>query len=80
MPVRKKPTPNKKIKKAEDKEWRKWYDGLDEKEHEAKLKQLGLEGDEIDEWEDLQEKGITLEDLETAVITDDKTEKKPKKK
>ena len=80
MPVKKKTTHSKKIEKPEDKEWRKWYEGLDENEHEARLKQLGLEGDEINEWEDMQEKGVTLEDLETATTAEDKPEKKTKKK
>lgn len=80
MPVKKKNTHSKKIEKSEDKEWRKWYEGLDEKEHEAKLKQLGLADDEIEEWENLQEKGVTLEDLEAATTTDDKPQKKTKKK
>ena len=79
MPVKKKPIISKKIEKSEDKEWRKWYEGLDDKEHEAKLKQLGLEEDEIDEWEDMQEKGVTLEELEKAT-TSGNPEKKTKKK
>lgn len=80
LPVRKKTTHSKKTKKSEDKERCKWYEGLDKKEHEAKLKQLGLADDEIEEWENMQEKGVTLEDLEAATTTDDKPTKKTKKK
>jgi hypothetical protein len=40
-----------KIEKPEDKEWRKWYDTLDNKEHEKKLAMLGLDKEDIDEWE-----------------------------
>jgi len=84
MPVRKKPVLGKKIEKAEDKEWQKWYEELDEKEHAARLKQLGLEDDEIDEWEDMQEKGVTLDDLEAATVAEEEplseSIKKSKKK
>ena len=80
MPIKKKSASSKKIEKSEDKEWQKWYQELDNKEHEAKLKQLGLADDEIDEWQDMQKKGITLEELEAATVAEDKPEKKPKKK
>ncbi|MFH1240673.1 MAG: hypothetical protein V1672_05705 [Candidatus Diapherotrites archaeon] len=80
MPIRKKPTPRKKTEKTEDKDWQKWYAELDKKEHEIRLKQLGLEDDEIDEWEEMQEKGVTLDDLEVATTAKEEPEKKPKKK
>ena len=80
MPIKKKTTSNKSIEKPEDKEWQKWYKELDGKEHEAKLKQLGLADDEIDEWEEMQAKGITLKDLEEATTAVDEPEKKTKKK
>jgi len=84
MPIKKKPKIGKTVEKPEDKEWQKWYAELDNKEHESKLKQLGLADDEIDEWEDMQKKGVTLEDLESATTADDepiiKSAKKIKKK
>lgn len=44
-----KPSPAGKIKKAGDKEWNDWYDGLDIKEHEKHFAQLGLDKDDIEE-------------------------------
>ncbi len=51
MPLRTRAKPEGKIEKAEDKEWRQWYDGLGNKEHEKKLAMLGLDKDDIEEWE-----------------------------
>ena len=39
------------IEKPEDREWKKWYDTLDIKEHEKKLAMLGLDKEDIKEWE-----------------------------
>lgn len=40
-----------KIEKPEDREWNRWFNGLDNKEHERKLAMLGLDKEDIDEWE-----------------------------
>ncbi|MBN1941388.1 MAG: hypothetical protein JW772_04370 [Candidatus Diapherotrites archaeon] len=54
-----------KIEKPEDKDWLDWYNKLDNKEHEKKLAQLGLEKEEIEEWE----QHSVLGDLEVAAET-----------
>jgi len=55
MPRRKPgPKPEGKIEKAEDKIWHEWFDKLDVKEHEQKLKQLGLDKEDIEEWEEAE--------------------------
>ena len=42
--------------KMEDKEWHKWFDALDKKEHENYLRKLGLDDEDIDDWnEDIDE-------------------------
>ncbi len=46
-----KPKADAKIDKPEDHEWKKWYQGLSEKEHESYLAKLGLDNDDIKEWE-----------------------------
>lgn len=40
-----------KIEKAEDKDWQDWYKTLDNKEHESRLAKLGLDKEDIEEWE-----------------------------
>ena len=52
MQRRVKPVPNGKIEKPEDKAWKEWYDKLDPKEHEEYLSKLGLEKEDIEEWEE----------------------------
>jgi hypothetical protein len=46
--------PEGKIEKPEDKVWLDWYNKLDAKEHEEKLSQLGLDQDDIQEWEEVE--------------------------
>lgn len=46
--------PEGKIEKPEDKAWAEWYNGLDAKEHEAYLSKLGLDKDDIEEWEEAE--------------------------
>ena len=46
-----KPKREGKIEKAEDKAWREWYEKLDKKEHEKMLAQLGLDREDINDWE-----------------------------
>lgn len=49
-----KPLPAEKIEKPGDKEWNKWYKSLDAKEHEKHLTQLGLDKEDIEEWEEIE--------------------------
>ena len=79
--MKKKKTPTRKIEKLADKDWKEWYAGLDEKEHELKLKQLGLDKDDVEAWEEMRKTGISLDDLEKATSDDFKEPNaKPKKK
>jgi hypothetical protein len=48
----KKPPEGKRIEKTEDKAWSQWFKGLSEKDHEGYLAKLGLDKEEIDEWEE----------------------------
>jgi len=50
----KKPPEGVKIEKPEDTAWKEWYEGLDVKEHEKHLSQLGLDKDDIEEWEEME--------------------------
>lgn len=52
--LRKKPVPDSKIEKPEDKAWKDWYDKLSPEEHEKALAQLGLDKEEIEEWEETE--------------------------
>jgi hypothetical protein len=54
MPRRTKPKPEGKIEKPEDKSWKEWYNSLDVKEHENYLSKLGLDKDDIEEWEEAE--------------------------
>jgi len=56
MPRRIGPKPEGKIEKPEDKAWQDWYGKLEAKDHEEYLAKLGLEKEEIEEWE--QAEGI----------------------
>ncbi len=51
MPLRTRMRSEGKIEKPEDREWKKWYETLDTKEHEKKLALLGLGKEDIEEWE-----------------------------
>jgi hypothetical protein len=42
------------LDKPGDKAWADWYDKLDVKEHEKYLAQLGLDKEDIDEWEEAE--------------------------
>lgn len=63
MRNRRLPAENKKIEKSEDKEWRKWYETLGNKDHESMLKQLGLDEEDISDWERMKKTGKSLEEL-----------------
>ena len=78
MPLRTKTRPDGKIEKAEDREWKKWYETLDTKEHEKKLAMLGLDKEDIEEWENHS----VFQDIEqeTGAANDGATEIKKKKK
>lgn len=81
MQKRVKPVPDGKIEKPEDKSWKDWYEKLDPKEHEEYLAKLGLEKEEIDEWEHHS----VLQSLEQeagpeGIAPQPEPAKKPKKK
>lgn len=40
--------------KSEDKAWNDWYEKLDVAEHEKYLAQLGLDKEDIEEWEEAE--------------------------
>ena len=44
-------TPDGRIEKPEDKDWQQWYSKLSNKEHNEYLAKLGLDGDDIKDWE-----------------------------
>jgi len=50
--TRRKPTPSGKIEKPEDKFWKEEFDAMGVEEHEKALHQLGLDDEDIEEWED----------------------------
>jgi hypothetical protein len=52
MRARQKPGEGSRIEKPEDREWCEWYNKLDVKEHEKMLAQLGLDKEDIEEWEE----------------------------
>ncbi|MCX6798584.1 MAG: hypothetical protein NTW59_00630 [Candidatus Diapherotrites archaeon] len=54
MVRRARPTPDGKIEKAEDKAWQEWFKKLDAKGHEEYLSKLGLDKEEIGEWEEAE--------------------------
>ncbi len=76
--TKKKPVPEGKIEKSEDKVWQDWYNKLDAKEHEKHLAQLGLDDEDIQEWEEAEgfKKPTSLTDPDAP---EPKTEGKKKK-
>lgn len=54
MPRRIKSSAVGRIEKPEDKSWQEWYNGLDVKQHENYLSKLGLDREEINEWEEAE--------------------------
>ena len=44
--------PEGRIEKPEDKAWKEWFDKLSIKEHESYLAKLGLDEEDIKEWEE----------------------------
>ncbi|MBN2067129.1 MAG: hypothetical protein JW744_01535 [Candidatus Diapherotrites archaeon] len=46
--------PSKAIHNPADKAWNEWFDKLDAKEHEKYLSQLGLDTEDIEEWEEAE--------------------------
>ncbi len=38
--------------KAEDKVWKQWFQGLSLEEHDRKLKELGLDDEDVEEFND----------------------------
>jgi len=72
--------PEGKLEKAGDKEWNKWYEGLDAKEHEKHLAQLGLDKDDIEDWEEgegFKEPSKETKELLAKELSEDPDSKKP---
>ncbi len=44
--------PSKAVHNSADKSWNEWYAKLDVKEHENYLSKLGLDKDDIEDWEE----------------------------
>jgi hypothetical protein len=76
MPGRKRAIQEGKIVKAEDREWRRWFNNLDSKEHEQKLAMLGLDKEDISEWEH----HTVFKDIEEELGSGEATEAAPKAK
>ena len=51
---KKKKVPEGHLDKPGDKAWNDWYEKLDLKEHEKYLGQLGLDKEDIEEWEEVE--------------------------
>ncbi|MDP6670695.1 MAG: hypothetical protein QGI60_02670 [archaeon] len=51
---KKKKVPEGHLDKPGDKAWNDWYEKLDVKEHEKYLSQLGLDKEDIEEWEEVE--------------------------
>jgi hypothetical protein len=77
--VKKTDTPEGKIEKAEDKVWKEEFDSMKVEDHEKILHQLGLDEEDIQEWEEMAGfKEPKPEHLE--LVEGDEEEKKPVKK
>lgn len=50
----KRKVPDGRLEKPEDKAWAEWYEKLDVSEHEKYLAQLGLDKEDIEEWEEAE--------------------------
>lgn len=72
----KKPRKEGKIEKSEDKVWHEWYSKLDKKDHEKMLAQLGLDEEEIGEWETHE----VFKDIEAETANDATGVSMPKKR
>jgi hypothetical protein len=65
------PVPEGKIEKPEDKDWQQWYSKLSNKEHNEYLAKLGLDGDDIKDWEGhhvLDELSTETQDAQVPVV------------
>lgn len=49
---RKKPVPDGRIEKPEDRVWKEEFEAMTVEDHERALHQLGLDDEEIEEWEE----------------------------
>lgn len=52
--MHRKERPDGRIEKPEDRAWKDWYDKLAPEEHEKYLKQLGLDKEDIETWEETE--------------------------
>lgn len=85
MPTRKlrKPPEGAKMPVTADMEaWLEEFKEMGTDEHLAKLKALGLDEDDLEEFKEMEEKGIPLEQemLQEGPVVEEKSEKKSKKK
>ncbi|MDD3084160.1 MAG: hypothetical protein PHP82_03995 [Candidatus ainarchaeum sp.] len=72
----KKPVEGRKLPDTPDmKAWREEFEAMSKEEHLAKLKALGLDDNELAEFEEMEEKGIPIEDK----LTHENKELKEKK-
>lgn len=51
---RKKAPKSGKIEKAEDKEWREWFNTLTKDDHKKYLQKLGLDEEDLDEMDEIK--------------------------
>ncbi|MCD6434639.1 MAG: hypothetical protein J7L14_03430 [Candidatus Diapherotrites archaeon] len=77
--MRRKVLPQGRIEKPEDKAWLRWFEKLDEKEHENFLKQAGLSEEDIEEWKQWSKKDGNLDELLEKIEEELVTEERPKR-
>ncbi len=85
MPTRKlrKPPEGARLPDSADmKAWREEFDEMKTDDHLAKLKALGLDEEDLEEFKEMEEKGVPLEQeiLQEDPAVGEKNEKKSKKK
>jgi hypothetical protein len=77
----KKPVEGKKLADTPDMvAWRQEFEEMDLEAHKARLKQLGLDDEELAEFEEMEVKGIPLEEELVHEGPEVKEDKKPVKK
>lgn len=78
----KKPLEGEKLPETPDfQAWKKEFESMSKDEHKQKLLALGLDDEEIEEWEEMEEEGIPLEEeiIEEGPIKEKATAKTVKK-
>ena len=76
MPRKKKPKEGK-IEKPEDRQWHEWFNKLDKTEHHDHLRQLGLDDEDIEVWDEIQENNLGVGGLFEEAPKNQTTPKKP---